>query len=227
MPKNEFKYYALHYLNLWVSQDKPCCEALGGSDRSKKLETLAKAARAYSIARTLPTRYDVGKGLPRYGPVLKIIDAENRADFRGKYLLPSIRKVRKKISTKYGGHGGLSLTTKFLWLKMKSPIIVYDSRAREALHAAPGDIEEYYKLWHEEFTRCEQEIRDACASLHRVHEYTKIPEMPTPQDIAKIAAHRWFRERVFDAYLWRIGAPKVPIVDGGDDRARARLKEAH
>jgi hypothetical protein len=49
--------------------------------------------------------------------------------------------VKEKISDQYKGHGGLSLTPKFLWLKMKSPIIIFNSRAREALHAAPGDIE--------------------------------------------------------------------------------------
>ena len=211
MPKDEFKYYALHYLNLRVSQDKPCCEALAGRDDSKKLSTLADAAVSYSIARTLPTRYDKGKGLPRHGPVLKIIDAENRADFRGENLLPSIKKVRKKISAKYGGHGGLSLTTKFLWLKMKSPIIIYDSRARKALHAAPGDIDEYYGRWHEEFKLREQQIRDTCTSLQKVHEYTENPEIATPQHISKIAAQRWFRERVLDVYLWHLGAPKLQI----------------
>ena len=208
MSRNEFKYHALHYLNLWVSQDQPCCRALAGSNRLKKLKTLADAAVAYRIARTLPTRYDEGKGLRRYGPVLKILERQHRADFRGENLLPSIRKVKERISDQYKGHGGLSLTTKFLWLKMKSPIIIFDSRAREALHAAPGDIEEYYELWHQGFNRHEQEIRDACASLQKVHEYAD-PKIATPQHIAQIAAKPWFRERVFDVYLWRTGAPKV------------------
>jgi hypothetical protein len=202
MPKAGFKYYALHYLDLWVSQDKPCCDALDGADESKKLDTLKKAAVSYSIARTLPTRYDKRK---RYGPVLKIIEAQNLVDFRGARLLPSIKKVKKKISRKYGGHGGLSATTKFLWLKMKSPIIIYDGRARKALYVRSGSIEEYYRRWREQFKPREQEIRDACASLHKVHEYTKNPEIATPQHIAKVAAKRWFRERVFDVYLWDQG----------------------
>ena len=45
MPKAEFKYHALRYLNLWVSQDRACCEALAGTDDSEKLRALAKAAR--------------------------------------------------------------------------------------------------------------------------------------------------------------------------------------
>ena len=101
----------------------------------------------------------------------------------------------------------LSATTKFLWLKMKSPIIIYDSRARKALGAALGEIDEYYSRWREKFKGCEQQIRDACTSLQKVHEYTENPEVATPQYIAKTAAHPWFRERVFDVYLWSLGTP--------------------
>jgi hypothetical protein len=202
---NEFKYYALHYLDLWVSQDKPCCEALDGSDESMKLETLREAAKAYRIVRNLRTRYDEGKGLRRYAPVLKIIDALDRADFRGEKLLPSIKKVRNEIRAKYGRRDVLSATTKFLWLKMKSPIIIYDNQARKALRAAPGDIDEYYARWQQEFNRYEQQIRAACLSLPKVHEYAKRPEIATRQHIAKIAAKGWFRERVFDVYLWQRG----------------------
>jgi hypothetical protein len=71
MPKAEFKYHALRYLNLWVSQDRTCCEALAGTDDSEKLRALAKAAAFYRIARNLRTRYDTGKQLPRYCPVLR------------------------------------------------------------------------------------------------------------------------------------------------------------
>ena len=207
MPKAEFKYYALHYLNLWVSKDRTWCEALAGPNESEKLKlgALEDAAAFYRIARNLPIRYDEGKGLPRYQPVLKIIDALNPADFQGEKLLPSIRKVRDKISAQYGRRDVLSLTTKFLWLKMKSPIIIYDSRARKAVDAAPGKIDEYYSRWRERFNGCEQQIQDACTSLQDVHEYTENPEIATPQYIAKTAAQPWFRERVFDVYLWHLG----------------------
>ncbi len=211
MPKaaTAFKYYALHYLNLWVSQDKGPCEALTSNDNEEKLRQIAKAAVAYRVARNLPTRYDKDKGLQRYGPVLKVLESLNRADFRGEHLLPSIKKVRDRLSANYGGHGTLSLTTKFLWLKMKSPIIIYDARAREALDTPLGDIDAYYSRWRDKFTRCEQQIRDACASLERVHEYTKNPEVTTREYIRKIAGRRWFRERVFDVYLWHRAADGV------------------
>jgi len=205
MPTAGFKYCALHYLNQWISRDLTFCNALAGRDTEKKLKTLADAAAFYKIARNLPKKYEEAEGSQRYGPVLKIIESLNPANFQGEGLLPSIKKVRDEISGQYGGRDVLSLTTKFLWLKMKSPIIIYDSQARAALRAAPGEIDEYYSLWHEKFSGHEQQIRDACASLQDVHEYTENPAIATRQYIAETAVQPWFRERVFDAYLWHLG----------------------
>lgn len=220
MPNNQFKFYALHYLNnVWASHDRPCCEALGGSTEQKKLKTLASAAVFYSIARNLPTGFEEREKLPRYGSVLAIIDTLQRKDFLGEKLLPAIKRVSGEISAKYGGQGVLSATTKFLWLKMKNPIIIFDGRAREglrivsdrqsrgALRGAPDAIiDEYYGLWREEFKVHEEEIGDACATLEKMHEYAD-PKIGTGLDIAKIAAEPWFRERVFDVYLWDRGSP--------------------
>lgn len=205
MPKVGLKYCALRYLNQWVSEDRPCCEALAGRDDLEKSRTLANAAAFYRIARNLPRRYDEGKGLPRYQPVLKIIDALNPVDFQDEKVLPSIKKVRDEISAQYGGRDVLVLTTKLLWLKMKSPIIIYDSQARKALQVAPGKIDKYYSLWREKFSEYGEQIQDACACLQEMHEYTENPEITTPQYIAKTAAQPWFRERVFDVYLWYLG----------------------
>jgi len=119
-----FNSYALRYLNQWVKHDRPCCEALEGHDNSQKLKTLKAVAVEYRIARNLPTRYDVKKRLLRFRPVLEIIDRQERADFIGDNLVREIMQVSKEISEKYGGHDYLSLTTKFLWMKMKSPIII-------------------------------------------------------------------------------------------------------
>jgi hypothetical protein len=150
MPANEFKPYALHYLNLWLSQDRESCEALAGNDEHKKLKQLKKAAVFYRVARNLPKQYDQKKGLERYGPILKILEPLKRKDFLGEPLLRYIEEVRCKISAAYGNHGTLSLTTKFLWLKIRSPILIYNSQARRALLAPQGDLAKYYSLWRDE-----------------------------------------------------------------------------
>jgi hypothetical protein len=201
-----FHYFALHYLNLWISQDRDCCKAMEGSDRQRKLQLLSKAAVAYKIARNLHTRHDVERRLPRLSPVLDIIDHLDRRAFRGSKLVPAVEKIRAKISDRYGGRGLLSATTKFLWLKLQSPIIIYDSQARRALRVDPDDLEGYCIEWRRRYEQHAAQIADACLALPRASRFTKNPKMTSPEYIANTARHTWFRERVFDVYLWHVGA---------------------
>jgi hypothetical protein len=206
MPRVNFNYSALHYLNLWLSQDRKFCQALEGHDEAKKLQALTDAAVHYRVARNLPKVHDVGDGILRYKPVLDVIDALDPMTFQGTQLIPSIMNARSQISGKYGYKGVTSLTTKFLWLKMKSPIVIYDSRARKALGTKPEDIGTYYSRWREQFDSSCNEISAACAKLPIVHEYSEAPEVGTPQYIEGIASQPWFKERVFDVYLWSLGS---------------------
>ncbi len=121
MPKVGIKYCALYYLNQWLSKDRIFHESLTGIDERVKLEAVAQAAAFYGIARNLRERYDVGVGLKRYGPVISILDEQTPTAFEGTALVPWILDVSAKISSQYGGRKTLSLTTKLLWLKFKSP----------------------------------------------------------------------------------------------------------
>jgi len=206
MPRVNFNYFALHYLNLWLSKDRKFCEALEGQDEAAKLGALAEAAAFYKVARNLRKVHDVENGILRYKPVLDVIDPLAPITFQGAQLIPSIMDVESQISQRYGDRGVMSLTTKFVWLKMKSPIVIYDSRARKALGTNPGDIHAYYSRWREQFNSSCNEISAACASLPRVHEYSEAPKLATPQYIEGIASQPWFKERVFDVYLWSLGS---------------------
>ncbi len=206
MPQVDFNYWALHYLNLWLSKDRKFCEALQGDDEAVKLQALTEAATFYRVARNLPRAHDVDNGIPRYKPVLEVIDALAPNTFLGTQLIPSIRGVMSQISERYGGRGVMSLTTKFLWLKMKSPIVIYDRQARNALGTNSGDIDAYYSRWREQFNLSCNEIDAACATLPRVHEYSVAPDLATPRYIEGIASQPWFKERVFDVYLWSLGS---------------------
>jgi hypothetical protein len=206
MPRVNFNYWALHYLNLWLTKDRKFCEALEGHSEAGKLRALAEAAAFYRVARNLPKAHDVDQGFPRYKPVLDVIDALAPIMFQEAHLISSIEEVRSKISKRYGDRGVTSATTKFLWLKMKSPIVIYDSRVRKALGTKPEDIPAYYSRWREQFDSSCNEINAACALLPGVHEYSEVPEVATPQYVEAIASQPWFKERVFDVYLWSVGS---------------------
>ena len=98
----------------------------------------------------------------------------------------------------------MSATTKFLWLKVKHPIVIYDSRARIALKAK-NDYFAYYKKWRGAFTSCQSLIRDTCLGLYKVHMYAIDQKAGTPEYIKEVSSQSWFHERVFDSYLWHGG----------------------
>ena len=207
MRESNFKYCALHYLHLWLTQDKGPWAALAGHDRRKKLFQLRRAAVAYGIARNLPEKFDRGK---RLSLVLEVIEGHSRQDFSGSKLVSSIERVSEEISDRYSEKRGKkkslpSLTTKFLWLKFRSPIIIMYSRARRALRVPNIDLKEYYSRWREEFAKHERQIQNACAYLPGLCEYGAFLDPPARGYVADISAKRWFRERVFDVYLWHQG----------------------
>ena len=99
----------------------------------------------------------------------------------------------------------MSLTTKFLWLKIRQPILIYDSRARDALRTSNGDLVGYYKKWQESFEKHKNHIEEACSCLPELHLYAVNQEVGTKKYIQKLSSESWFQERVFDIYLWSKG----------------------
>jgi len=82
MPRVNFNYFALHYLNLWLSKDRKFCEGLEGDDEAAKLSALAEEAAFYKVARNLPKVHDVENKILRYKPVLDAIDALDPITFQ-------------------------------------------------------------------------------------------------------------------------------------------------
>jgi hypothetical protein len=205
MPKS-IEYLTLSYLNAWLDHDLIYCEALTSKSDDKKLQGISKAAQHYKVARNLPTRFDVDKGLKRYEPVLKVLDNIKATDFSTDDV-ESITEVEKNISNAYGGRGALSFTTKLLWIKMPGNVIIYDRRARNALGTAEDDLKAYYKAWRAEYKIQKNEIDRACKELRAIAMYASNQAIASSTYIQKISAKPWFKERVFDTMLWDRGRP--------------------
>ena len=206
MPLVTFEYSALHYLNQWLLRDRKFCDALSGSDESAQLEALREAATFYGVARNLPLEHDFHIGLPRLRPVLDVIASLSPGDFAEPHLIPKVLEVRDELSKAYGGNDLLSLTTKFLWLRLQRPIIIYDGNSRRSLKATDGDLLDFYSKWRDRFRQNRTAIQDACSLLPGIHRFSIDPVLATPQYISTVASTEWFQERVFDIYLWYEGA---------------------
>ena len=206
MPSVHFHYHALRYLDQWLLHDKEYCEGLNNEDPAIRLDALRRAAAFYRVARNLPQRCDSGSGNIRYQPVLTVLDATKAAHIRAGSLVEDVQRVATAISTHYEGRGMLSLTSKFLWLKFKTPVIVYDAQARRALGTPEGDLGAYVAGWHECYARHASAIEVAVAGLATVSPFCAKPKIATPDYIGKLATQRWFKERVLDMHLWSAGA---------------------
>lgn len=197
-----FDFFALHYLNLWLANERAFCKNAESKKRSQQLSALQDAAAHFSIARNLLTKFDLGKGLKRYEPVLEILDNYSSRDFQKNAGIATIIEVHDKLSKVYGKRKVLSATTKFLWVKFRSPIIIYDGQARKALGTTNGDIEAYYQAWEKEYAKHKEEIEVACHSLVNVHSYIHDSAGFSKTDVESIAKESWFKRRVLDSYLW-------------------------
>lgn len=92
-----------------------------------------------------------------------------------------------------------------MWLKLRSPILIYDSRARAALEGKSRTLEEYYEQWKAEFAKKKLGIQAACAALIGMEQFTINPNKAKELNVSLLAGESWFHERVFDIYLWEKG----------------------
>lgn len=197
-----FEYCSFQYLNFWESNDKEFHISLNGDKQEEeKLKVIKKAATVYKVARNLPKKFDDSR---RYGYLLDILEDINETDFKIEPI-KKILYIESQISKKYGNRSVLSLTTKFLWLKFRQPIIIYDSQARIALGTNVGDLQGFYEKWQDNFNKVEDDIKKVCYNLKDMYLYLPNQRKGLKEDIEKISTQTWFHERVFDTYLWNKG----------------------
>lgn len=202
-------YASLHYLNLWVSKEREIHHGFQSSKKDVRLGAIAAGAKHFSVARTLPRREEEDV---RYGPVDEILDSLSVDEFM-ETPTEAVQKIERLISERYfsksyGRQSVFSFTSKMLWLKFRSPIIIYDNRVRRALAKTSTGLKEYTEYcteWRRRYDEVSPAVRDTCDSLVNVLPYV-IDSSATKAQVARVSRESWFRERVFDSYLWHQGA---------------------
>ena len=198
MAIRSFPYCAKQYARSWSDGERPLFEGLALADRSRRLEALQRGAGYFKIARNFRTAFDVGQGLERFAPVLNVLEPFRSSALTTDTLCETIADLRIQLAAGYGGGDRLSAATKLLWLLRRDPVIIYDSQARSALGAPSGDYATYVELWRRGYKAHKDEIREACAALPRAGR--------NKAEFARETAQEWFRQRVYDIYLWNAGA---------------------
>lgn len=204
MRASSLEYAALNFLNFWLIADRRLYIAVNDGSRAEKLAAIGEAAARFGIARNFRSAYDVDIGLARFVPVLDLLEGQRSEDFTDS-LTESVLAVRNQLSALYGGTNLLSATTKFLWLKLQTPIVIYDRQAREALGTRNGDLPAYYDAWFDRYAGLREEIETASLSLVEMGKYTCDPSLATPEFLSSLVREEWFLQRVFDIHLWNVG----------------------
>ena len=203
-----FHYFALSYLNDWLDIDRPLFEHLDSQCPETGREALVSIANEYRVARCFPKEYE--EDGDRLGPAYDRLQEVDRPGSRPS-AIDAVNELEFELTGFYGNRT-LSAASKFLWFKFRSPVVIYDSRAVHTLELRRADCyETYYSAWRAMYLSCEgktksyeEQIKQCCKSLPRARKYTaaKLSE----DKIRAITNKRWFRERVFDKFLYYNGA---------------------
>jgi hypothetical protein len=195
-----FKFFAMRYLNDWCSDDRAFFHGLASTDKSEQLKVLKRAATYYGVARTLKHCGEKN----RLECALDALKRMRRPDNDGA-AIAAVCGLAKDLQLKYGKNV-ISAASKFLWLEHRWPVVIYDSRAVACLGSCrrkfnPYDYADYRNAWQSEFAKRAGTIRAACDQLHRAREFS-LADSLSDDEFAETIRSPWFHERVFDKFLW-------------------------
>jgi len=228
---NEYSRSAFSYACTWIWHDQPAVQEISFTrpeppDDEKARAALCKFAHQYGVDRNFKKENDV----PRLGRVWDALQSIPRPeDENYDEAKQSVAELAERLEAAYG-QNAWSAASKFLWIRFRSPIIIYDMKTwgwlkREGKLGSFRDWKSAYygfcDVWRTEYQKREGEIRVACEGLLDVREYLppvgviggKLVGIPDAE-LEAIVLSGWFRERVFDDYMLTVEANSQIGTDG-------------
>jgi hypothetical protein len=197
--KHSFEYCALRYLLLWETKEREL-HAFMTNDPSAL--GLRKSLQHFRVARSF-------KGVAEEQNATLILNALRIATQRGiSSPCESVMALADQFQTHFGKFN-VSAASKLLWLTFRSPYIIYDARAVAALRSLGcefdnKDYPKYYEAWHSKYDEHKFEIEQAAEHLTKLQPFFGAWH-DSEDSLRTTASQPWFRERVFDNYLWELG----------------------
>jgi len=114
----------------------------------------------------------------------------------------SVEALVESFSELYGGKRLTSAASKLLWLKHRDGVAIYDQKARQALGFSGESYRDFFAEWSKQYSIHERAIHGACARLPAVRDFALWGAQVPLDQITEVIGALWFRERVFDTYLW-------------------------
>jgi hypothetical protein len=196
-----FEFCAFRFWNQWHDEEAPLYKAISGTPTDQDVRV---ALNYFKVARTFK---GIGKdaNLAAYirGCLIKV-----RGDATLSTPAEKVEKLTDELQKKID-RVNVSAASKLLWLSFRNPFVIYDSRADYALrrqfNARFVGYREYAVAWRNAYAVHEAEIAKAVGELPKARVFMRT-DPPPDHVILRIARGPWFKERVFDTFLWEIGA---------------------
>jgi hypothetical protein len=204
--KIHYEYCAFRFLELWEKHEKDLHEDMQGTPSAYQIRNVLNH---YRVARNFKGLSD--EFAEKISAHLVEVSDSRTEQSRDKVieLAGRFEKDFEQLS--------LSAASKLLWLRNQSPYRIYDAQAIKGLARVAkfrkGDYKSYCETWESQYEPRSSEISRAANGLVNLmpREYTAAPSL-TDAQLLKLVSANWFRERVFDIYLWEIGSKHAEAI---------------
>ncbi len=197
-----FEFCATRFLCQWEKREKNLFEGLSAGPTDK---LIVEALAYFQVARNFKGLTKDQKAAGRIRTSL--LNVQNDVT-----LTSPVGKVDALVTALQNDFGkfNISAATKLLWLSYRDPFVVYDKRAITALtkKAKHRNISKNYSnytvAWRSEYAKSEKGIVDAIANLPNGRSFMPKTSL-TDANLIALSTEQWFKERVFDIFLWEVG----------------------
>jgi hypothetical protein len=197
-------YASTSYLNDWVGHDRKFHETLSiersyQASREAGATTLAEVAKEYSVIRNFKKIDETERLGHAYEKLLEIsrpLETE---------VGEVVDRFAKVLGETYGTDHKvklLSAASKFLWMRFRSPIIIYDTLAWNWLQKrsplkSTDDYSGYMEVWRSTYSQYREAIAQGCSGLVAIKKFTLGWNL-TDSLLESWTSSEWFHHRVFD-----------------------------
>lgn len=199
-PTHSYEYAALRYLQLWEQSERSIHALMS---KEPTTAALRKAMHYFRVSRSF-------RGIAEDAVARSVLSALKDASKEAEASSPenAVSTLASRFAADFE-QTNLSAASKLLWFTHRRPYVILDARASSALSSlghkfSKRDYAGYSAAWRQEYRKHKDAVAEAVGQLRSLQPFFSAWHA-SEASIDRLARSPWFRERVFDLYLWQRG----------------------